>query len=501
MAPKAGDPMALIVAAVAIFFVLVYGFFVFRSTRHTHVPVIIYGSLAAFLAVVFGTVVVPYLSHAQPPPPADLRPYNVPELAGRQIYKREGCFYCHTQFVRQNDRGLGPVARATDYFYDSPHLLGTERTGPDLSYVGGRFPDEYHRRHHKQPRSVRPGSVMPPFDYLNHEQVSIWVGRNATPEQARAAVARAVREWSGQLPYYPEPAEVRFALKDPTRPPTVDNLDLTQAYAVDREGHTYRYYSAAYRWGAGNYEVEDGRVYLYIRDPRRPEGTALLPEGRYADRTQGWRRATEMDVVVTYIQSLGTRHSIRPYPEVPDEYYFEVDPKTGERRPRHAPTAIKFEPRVITWGRGIYLDKCAHCHGNNGAGDGPAGRDFVKVPANFTEEKFRRYPESKWFWRISEGVPGTEMPQWKLLLTEEQRWHLVRWLQYIAKTPPELISGTPEFEAAQKRLHELPPTHPAPAGVHPLGRAPGEGAPPAAPAPTPAPAPTRPAANAPARGH
>ncbi|MBI3912468.1 MAG: cbb3-type cytochrome c oxidase subunit II [Armatimonadetes bacterium] len=464
MPGQGSNSLALVVTAIALLFVAAYAYFVFRSTRQTVIPVIIYGSLAAFLAVVFGTVIVPYLSAAQPPAPAGLRPYNVAELAGREIYKREGCFYCHSQFVRLNDRGLGPVSKAEDYYYDSPHLLGTERTGPDLSNVGGRFPDEYHRRHHKQPRAVRPGSVMPPFDFLNRAQVSLPAG----------GMAAMCREWSGRLPYWPLPSELRFELKDPARPATLDNLDFAKPVAVDTEGHRYTYYSAAYRWGES--PEAGGRIFLYIKDPRRPEGSGDLPEGRYA--TQGWRRATEMDVLVTYIQSLGTRHRMREYPDVPDEYYYHTDPKTGEFEPRHAPTSVKFSTRFITQARGIFLDKCAHCHGNNGKGDGPAGRDFVKKPANFTEEKFRTYPESRWFWRISEGVPGTEMPAWKELLTEEQRWWLVRWLQYVAKTDPKLISGTPEFEAAQKAKMLAAPTAPAPDGTAPLEGPLGGGSPP-----------------------
>jgi|GEM_PF-259758 len=419
---------ALTVALVAVLFVIVFGIFVIRSTRHTGLSVIMAGAIAAFLAVLFAVVVVPYLSDMQPPPPADLRPYNLAELEGKHIYLREGCWYCHSQFVRPMDRNLGPVSKASDYYYDAPVSLGTARTGPDLSNVGGRFLDEYHRRHHTNPRDARPGSLMPPFPWLNERFIS-------------AKDKEGVGKWlSGGMPYLPPPH-------------VVDRRDPKHPVALDSIFGDYPYWSTAYKWGR---QVEEkGRYFLYIYDPRRPEGlTGASPVG--AEAKNGWRRATENDVLATYLQSLGTRKPMRAHTDVPDHYYYEVNSDTGQQEERQAPASISFAPRFIVQGRGIFMDKCAQCHGNNGDGNGPAGRDWIKHPANFTEKKFRDYPEAKWFWRVSEGVPGTEMPQWKLAgLSEDQRWWVIRYLQFVAKVDRKLISGTEEFAAEQVRLkHE-----------------------------------------------
>ena len=92
---------------------------------------------------------------------------------GRQIYVREGCFYCHSQFTRLQDRGYGPLVRAGDYYkdndqlYEVPHVLGTARTGPDLTNEGGRMSSEWQKAHLVNPRAVKPGSIMPSFSYLS----------------------------------------------------------------------------------------------------------------------------------------------------------------------------------------------------------------------------------------------------------------------------------------------------------------------------------------------
>ncbi|MEM0951636.1 MAG: cbb3-type cytochrome c oxidase subunit II [Cyanobacteria bacterium P01_H01_bin.74] len=125
-----------------------------------------------FLTIIFVTAILPATTF-QPEPTAAAHQYlaDTPVARGREIYKREGCVYCHTQFVRYQDREMGEMVEAGDYVYETPHLLGTERTGPDLSNEGGKFPDDWQRAHLMQPRSVKPGSIMPSFSYLKPEEI------------------------------------------------------------------------------------------------------------------------------------------------------------------------------------------------------------------------------------------------------------------------------------------------------------------------------------------
>jgi len=98
-----------------------------------------------------------------------VRPYTPLELAGRDIYVREGCYSCHSQMIRpfrDETERYGHYSLAAESMYDHPFQWGSERTGPDLARVGGRYSDEWHVQHLKDPRAVVPESIMPPYAFL-----------------------------------------------------------------------------------------------------------------------------------------------------------------------------------------------------------------------------------------------------------------------------------------------------------------------------------------------
>jgi cytochrome c oxidase cbb3-type subunit 2 len=98
-----------------------------------------------------------------------VRPYTPLELAGRNIYVREGCYNCHSQMVRplrDEVERYGHYSLAAESMYDRPFQWGSKRTGPDLARVGGKYSDEWHRDHLNSPRSVVPGTVMPAYPWL-----------------------------------------------------------------------------------------------------------------------------------------------------------------------------------------------------------------------------------------------------------------------------------------------------------------------------------------------
>jgi cytochrome c oxidase cbb3-type subunit 2 len=98
-----------------------------------------------------------------------MRPYTPLELAGRNIYVREGCYNCHSQMVRplrDEVERYGHYSLAAESMYDRPFQWGSKRTGPDLARVGGKFSDEWHRIHMKNPRDVVPTSNMPGYPWL-----------------------------------------------------------------------------------------------------------------------------------------------------------------------------------------------------------------------------------------------------------------------------------------------------------------------------------------------
>jgi cytochrome c oxidase cbb3-type subunit 2 len=98
-----------------------------------------------------------------------MRPYSPLELAGRDIYIREGCYNCHSQMIRalrDEVERYGHYSLAAESMYDHPFQWGSKRTGPDLARVGGKYSDEWHVAHMGNPRSVVPESIMPGYPFL-----------------------------------------------------------------------------------------------------------------------------------------------------------------------------------------------------------------------------------------------------------------------------------------------------------------------------------------------
>jgi cytochrome c oxidase cbb3-type subunit 2 len=135
---------------------------------------VVFGVLLIIAAIVCVAVYLPYATRIEAPSEI-FRSLSREEIEGRAVYMENGCVYCHSQAIRNIDQGLGSqrIAQAGDYVADSPILLGSERTGPDLSREGGEHPDDWHVAHFTNPRYVRPNSLMPPFSYLGDKAKSL----------------------------------------------------------------------------------------------------------------------------------------------------------------------------------------------------------------------------------------------------------------------------------------------------------------------------------------
>lgn len=105
-----------------------------------------------------------------------MRPYTPLELAGAKIYKREGCYGCHSQQVRvlrDEVERYGHYSLAAESMYDFPFQWGSKRTGPDLARLGGKYSDQWHVRHLINPRDVVPESIMPGYKFLPHREAKL----------------------------------------------------------------------------------------------------------------------------------------------------------------------------------------------------------------------------------------------------------------------------------------------------------------------------------------
>jgi cytochrome c oxidase cbb3-type subunit 2 len=175
-----------------------------------------------------------------------VRPYSPLELAGRDIYVREGCYVCHSQQIRpmrDEVERYGHYSLAAESMYDHPFQWGSKRTGPDLARVGNRYSDEWHVQHLRDPRSVVPESIMPRYGHLAETELgtadiaarlatNAEVGVPYNEEMIRAARADLVAQatpdadTSGLLARYPK-AQARDFDGDPRR---VTEMDALVAY-------------------------------------------------------------------------------------------------------------------------------------------------------------------------------------------------------------------------------------------------------------------------------
>jgi cytochrome c oxidase cbb3-type subunit 2 len=189
-----------------------------------------------------------------------MRPYTPLELAGRNIYVREGCYLCHSQMIRplrDEVERYGHYSLAAESMYDHPFQWGSERQGPDLARVGGKYSDDWHRDHMRDPRSVVPGSIMPPYAFL--EETDLDYAHIAQDMQVQADLG---------VPYTKE--DIAAALED-VRTQATDNS---------------------------------------------PNAAALLkryPKANARDFDGNPNRITEADALIAYLQMLGTEVNFKLY--------------------------------------------------------------------------------------------------------------------------------------------------------------------------------------------
>ena len=189
-----------------------------------------------------------------------MRPYTPLELMGRDIYVREGCYLCHSQMVRSlrdEVERYGHYSLAAESMYDHPFQWGSERTGPDLARVGGKYSDEWQRAHLADPRAVVPESVMPPYSFLERTPLDTHDLKNFLIANRRVGV-----------PYTDD--QIAHAAED-----------LTAQASPDNDG-------------------------LDAMQKRYPKAVA-----RDFDGNPG--QVTEMDALIAYLQMLGTLVDFKSY--------------------------------------------------------------------------------------------------------------------------------------------------------------------------------------------
>lgn len=347
--------------------------------------------------------------------------YTPLEQRGRAVYVREGCWYCHSQYVRPvagEDFRWGPVSEAGEYAHDQPHLLGTRRIGPDLTRVGLKYSDDWHYAHTWDPRITVPESIMPRFKWL-FDTAEIRVG--AMQNGDAIADTPALRRW--------------FTMRG----------DRTITLFVNGS------LQAFVRPGPEGFPV-DGRPVL---------DTSLLGDGR--SKAGGTIRliapSPDMVALVRYLQKLGTNRGA--WRDVFEPQNVAV-----------AGSGIPDTEANRELGKEVFEAHCVGCHGQRGDGAGPAATFLSPLPRDFTTGvfKFRTTPsgtlptDGDLVRTITRGVRWTAMPTWHEV-SEKERLAVVsyvktlskRWKDDAPETPlaiPPAPRATPQLLADGKVLYE-----------------------------------------------
>jgi cytochrome c oxidase cbb3-type subunit 2 len=310
---------------------------------------------------------------------ADASDYTPLEARGRRIYTIEGCWYCHSQYVRPvtgETRRWGPVSQAGEYAFDVPHLFSTRRIGPDLTRVGLKYSDEWHLAHFWNPRMVVPDSIMPSFRYL----------------------------FDG--PYGPVKIVEKDGQRTLERTPVTEklfNFDSKEELRLtpNPEGLTF--------------------VPVYGKRP-----VIFTPNDEYKGETVQLVGMTEdLRGLVAYVQKLGMNRGMWRDLFEPQRLDF-------------AQLSFPRSEEWIEYGKEVYERRCVGCHGTNGDGNGPAATFLHNVrPRAFTAGvfKFRTTPtgslptDGDLLRVVTRGVRGTAMPTWHEL-PEKDRLAVIQYIKY-----------------------------------------------------------------------
>jgi mono/diheme cytochrome c family protein len=387
---------------------------------------IIIGGLVVFTAVVMVAVFVPALIW-NPDQTVIAHPYTPEQEQGRVLFYSNGCNYCHTQYVRYEDTAMGPVSDGGNYVFDNPMILGSERTGPDLSYIGRKRSEEWEIRHLMDPREYSPLSIMPSFEFLPEEDLqSIATYLFALGD--RVAEARMI------LP--PEPYQgVSDSVSIPEATPVSDGSQgwsTWEAAGLQTGKEIYVDRCLTCHGCSGNgLGTYAGTLIVTPADFKQEPFRSMPDEQWFWHVSEGipgtvmptWRESLSEEerwAVINYVQQIFAQ----PFMRDPDEGDPPAD-YAGLTNPLPA------EVETLDQGKTIFTRECMVCHGDSGRGDGPYGDMLQPSPPDFGDGSYGDYTDADYFWRISEGLPWSAMPTWRLRYSEEDRWSLVYYIRTI----------------------------------------------------------------------
>jgi mono/diheme cytochrome c family protein len=342
------------------------------------------------------------------------------EARGRRIYAREGCAYCHTQqvrFLQQDVRRYGAPTLAWEVQFDSPHLWGTRRVGPDLAREGSARSSDWHFAHLFAPRSLVPQSIMPSY-------AALFEGSPQRPTaEARDLVAYLASLGRARALAWPEGEQCAM---DALSSHYMDGMafgspELNAHPAMARTGAAMPALAGVAPAGNGAALWRDHCAGCHGASGRGdgPAAAWLTPR---PSNLAAHRYDPGYLASVMWNGVAGTAMPAwRDHP--PDRLAAFIEVVAGFSTDRDLPAATTAE---LTTGAAVYATHCAQCHGVAGRGDGFAAGAFKVLAADFTR---RRPTLAQGLAALREGVPGTPMAPWTERLSEPQMNAVVLYLR------------------------------------------------------------------------
>jgi cytochrome c oxidase cbb3-type subunit I/II len=433
-----------------------------RITSGLNIPAVAGGGLALFALMTLMVVLLPYIFNSYSPT-QNAHQLTQLEFQGEQIYKANGCVYCHSQETRVYDWAQGDVSNSGDYYYSVPNFIGTERTGPNLMRIGGKRPTQWLIVHFEDPRSVSPRSLMPLFKFLSEDDLNAltsYVQNLGGPAETGGKDLAS----NNFFPVVPQ------EYQDKTNP----NLSLQTQVSAGYNPQDMVYsgpLQAGIQWGqifengkllfsqkcltchgcSGNGEGTYAREALTVpanlherisRYPPPPDtfhfwrisegvpGTKMPPWGWSLDENTRW-------LIATYEESFvnGAIRTVSHQTSLQESAGFAAN---------NSNPLVSGTKQDYTMGGQYYNLYCAQCHGGDGSGKGEAsganpGGYIKPYPYSLIAASLEITQYGQYVWFVENGLETTNMPPWKEVLTNQEMGQIIFYIQGFSS--PEVYSS------------------------------------------------------------
>ena len=394
--------------------------------------IVIIGGVIVFLAVVAVVVFIPDLVW-NPPQTLVAHPYTPEQERGRVLFYSNGCNYCHTQYVRAEDTAMGLVSQGGNYVFDNPMILGSERTGPDLSYLGRKRSQAWEIEHLKDPRKFSPLSIMPRFGFLPEDDLKA-IAAYLFALGDRVAQERMILP---PQPYAHLSDPIPYPLITPASGKQPQGWPSWLAAGLQEGKELYVNYCLTCHGCSGNGLGSYGGTLAVT-----PANFKQAPFRSMPDEQWFWHVSEGIPgtVMPTWKTSLTEeqRWKVIRYIQQVFAYPMMRDPDEGNPSDKYAnlKNPLPLTVEVLDEGKRIFTRECLVCHGPAGTGDGPYREGLQPPPPDFSDGSYGTlqnpsYTDADYFWRISEGLPWSAMPAWKLQYSDNDRWKLVHYIRAI----------------------------------------------------------------------